>query len=73
VLARVRVATPDGASCSTGVALWDELEGAMDLFARADAALYEGKRDGGDQTVLFSREPSAIDSGERPAERTPTG
>jgi diguanylate cyclase (GGDEF)-like protein len=73
VLARVRVATPEGASCSAGAALWDELEGAMELFERADAALYAGKRDGGDQTVLLPREPSAPDPDERRAERTLTG
>jgi diguanylate cyclase (GGDEF)-like protein len=47
VLARVREATPDGGSCSAGLALWDEREGALSLFERADAALYTAKRNGG--------------------------
>jgi diguanylate cyclase (GGDEF)-like protein len=47
VLARVREASPNGASCSAGLALWDGVESALELFERADAALYTTKRNGG--------------------------
>jgi diguanylate cyclase (GGDEF)-like protein len=69
VLARVRVSTPGGASCSAGATLWDEQASAMELFQRADAALYEAKRDGGDQTVLLPLEPGTVDSDERRLDR----
>jgi diguanylate cyclase (GGDEF)-like protein len=46
ILERLRQATPEAASCSTGLAIWDERESALALFARADAALYEAKRTG---------------------------
>jgi diguanylate cyclase (GGDEF)-like protein len=57
VLSRVRAATPDG-SCSTGLAVWDESESALELFERADAALYAAKRGGGDQTVVVTKDDS---------------
>jgi hypothetical protein len=41
----------------------------MELFQRADAALYEAKRDGGDQTVLLPLEPGTVDSDERRLDR----
>ena len=44
VLERVRQATPDGQSCSAGVAWWNSQETSEDLLGRADAALYESKR-----------------------------
>jgi diguanylate cyclase (GGDEF)-like protein len=51
VLERVRSATPAGQTCSAGIATlaWDE--DADELLGRADAALYEAKRDR-DRTVL---------------------
>jgi diguanylate cyclase (GGDEF)-like protein len=42
---------PPGASCSAGVAQWRGAEPGADLVARADAALYDGKRAGGDRAV----------------------
>jgi diguanylate cyclase (GGDEF)-like protein len=60
VLARIRAATPEGSSCSTGLAVWDESESALELFERADAALYAAKRGGGDQTVLVPKEDSRV-------------
>jgi diguanylate cyclase (GGDEF)-like protein len=62
VLARVRGATPEESSCSAGLALWDELESALELFERADAALYAAKRDGGDLTILMPAEVSLVDA-----------
>jgi diguanylate cyclase (GGDEF)-like protein len=42
---------PPGAACSVGVAVWDRVEDAETLLARADAALYDGKRAGGGRAV----------------------
>jgi diguanylate cyclase (GGDEF)-like protein len=42
---------PPGAACSAGVAQWDCIEDGAVLVARADAALYQGKRAGGSQAV----------------------
>jgi len=46
VIERLRRATPQGAGCSAGVAVWDGSEPATDLFGRADAALYVAKQSG---------------------------
>jgi diguanylate cyclase (GGDEF)-like protein len=48
---RLRSATPEGERCSAGVAAFDGGEGADELVARADAALYEAKRGGRDRAV----------------------
>jgi diguanylate cyclase (GGDEF)-like protein len=42
---------PAGAASTAGVAQWNQLEDGADLVARADAALYDGKRAGGGQAV----------------------
>lgn len=41
---RLREVSPDGISCSYGVATWDGHETVTDFFRRADDALYEAKR-----------------------------
>ena len=51
IVERLRAATPDGQTCSAGLVRWDEVEAAEDLFARADAALYEAKGAGRDRLV----------------------
>ena len=51
LLELLREVTPEGASSSVGVALWDCEEDAAALVARADAALYEAKRAGRDRVV----------------------
>jgi diguanylate cyclase (GGDEF)-like protein len=45
---------PPGGACSAGVAQWDGIEHGARLVARADAALYDGKRAGGDRAVPAS-------------------
>ena len=52
IVARLRGAMPRGQTCSAGVARWDRTESSPELLARADAALYEAKRSGRNQTTL---------------------
>jgi diguanylate cyclase (GGDEF)-like protein len=54
VLERIREATPEDTSCSAGLTRWDGVEGALALFNRADAGLYEAKHAGGDRTVQLT-------------------
>ncbi len=58
VAERLRVAVPDGQTCSIGVAVWDGLEDAAGLLGRADAALYAAKRAGRDRVVTAA--PGAV-------------
>jgi len=51
IIERLRRATPDGVSCSAGIAEWDRNEYPQRLVGRADRALYEAKRSGRDQTI----------------------
>jgi diguanylate cyclase (GGDEF)-like protein len=46
IATRLLESTPGPASCSAGLAAWDGREGATELLARADAALYAAKRNG---------------------------
>jgi diguanylate cyclase len=46
VLDRVRLAMPQGETCSIGYATWDGVESADQLLARADHALYSAKNNG---------------------------
>jgi diguanylate cyclase (GGDEF)-like protein/PAS domain S-box-containing protein len=48
---RLRATTPEGESCSAGVAEWDGDEQAESLVGRADAALYRAKGAGRDRAV----------------------
>ncbi|MGH2981743.1 MAG: GGDEF domain-containing protein [Solirubrobacterales bacterium] len=51
LLDALRDATPEGASSSAGLALWDAEESADELVARDDRALYEAKRRGRDRVI----------------------
>jgi diguanylate cyclase (GGDEF)-like protein len=63
---------PPGASCTAGIAAWDGTESGAALVARADAALYDGKRAGGGRAVRATpmmpspRDPSRVPE-QRPA------
>lgn len=51
VIERLRSATPGGQTCSAGIALWDGSEPPEAALARADAALYQAKREGRNRTA----------------------
>jgi diguanylate cyclase (GGDEF)-like protein/PAS domain S-box-containing protein len=51
IVERLRAATPDGQTCSAGLALWHGGESVDELVARADKALYEAKETGRDRLV----------------------
>jgi diguanylate cyclase (GGDEF)-like protein/PAS domain S-box-containing protein len=55
IVERLRAATPDGQTCSAGLACWDYSETAVDLVDRADSALYRAKAAGRDQLVRAPR------------------
>jgi diguanylate cyclase (GGDEF)-like protein/PAS domain S-box-containing protein len=52
IVDRLRESTPNGRTCSAGVAQWDGQEALDRLFGRADKALYQAKDGGRDRTVL---------------------
>ena len=54
ILERLRGATPDGQTCSAGLARWTPGERVDELVARADKALYEAKESGRDRLVNAS-------------------
>jgi diguanylate cyclase (GGDEF)-like protein len=49
---RLRAATPEGETCSIGIACWDGLESPPGLLGRADGALYDAKRAGRNLSVI---------------------
>jgi diguanylate cyclase (GGDEF)-like protein len=52
VAERLRAATPEGETCSIGIACWDGEEAAAALLGRADSALYQAKRRGRNLSVI---------------------
>ena len=52
VLERLREATPDGQTCSVGLAAWDGRETPLQLVSRADDALYTSKKHGRDRLTV---------------------
>lgn len=52
VAERLRESVPDGQTCSIGVAAWDGSASASELYATADAALYQAKANGRDRVEL---------------------
>ncbi len=52
ILERLREVTPDGQTCSVGVACWDGRESPAELTARADDALYASKKQGRDRITV---------------------
>jgi diguanylate cyclase (GGDEF)-like protein len=52
VLERLRTSTPQGQTVSVGLATWDAVETGDQLVARADAALYQAKRNGRNRMVV---------------------
>lgn len=51
IVDRLRLATPDGVTCSAGLAEWDRAEPADQFLARADTALYAAKSAGRNRTI----------------------
>jgi diguanylate cyclase (GGDEF)-like protein/PAS domain S-box-containing protein len=51
ILERLRAATPDGQTCSAGLAVWTPGETVDEFVARADKALYEAKESGRNRLV----------------------
>ncbi|HEV3478622.1 MAG TPA: sensor domain-containing diguanylate cyclase [Gaiellaceae bacterium] len=51
LLERLRVVMPEAQTVSAGVACWDGSESTEELVGRADAALYEAKREGRDRLI----------------------
>lgn len=49
---RLRAVTPDGQTCSAGLACWDFSERVEDLLERADVALYAAKDSGRDRLAF---------------------
>ena len=60
VAERIRLATPNGQTCSVGIAIWDGSESSSELLDRADGALYEAKVAGRNRSVISrSRHPES--------------
>ncbi len=54
IVERLRGATPDGQTCSAGLAVWRAGESVDELVGRADTALYEAKESGRNRLVAMA-------------------
>lgn len=61
---RLRPVVPFRQTFSAGIALWSQGENSVELFSRADAALYQAKMDGRNRTTIAAK--PVIDAGARP-------
>ena len=52
VVQRVLDLTPDGETCSAGLAMWDPEEDLGSLLGRADGAMYQAKDEGRNRLVV---------------------
>ena len=52
IVERLRAATPEGQTCSAGIAVWDGVADLEGLISAADAALYRAKGEGRDRLAL---------------------
>jgi diguanylate cyclase (GGDEF)-like protein len=73
VLERVLHLTPDGQSCSVGVAAWNGRESSAELIARVDDALYEGKKHKGaeDRRIHVAKTDRSVGGSVAWADRIP--
>jgi diguanylate cyclase (GGDEF)-like protein len=60
VIETLRGCVPLDETVSAGIAQWDGVESGLELFARADRALYEAKRAGRDRAVQAGPEPALL-------------
>ena len=64
IIERLRLGSPQGVTCSVGMATWRRGEADSTLLKRADAALYDAKRSGRNR-IEWGRDP-ALDERRRP-------
>jgi diguanylate cyclase (GGDEF)-like protein len=69
VLQRVRTSTPDGQTCSVGVARWNESEDAAAVLRRADDAMYAAKHAGRDRVLVHRTDQPAHEKGQGSTDR----
>jgi diguanylate cyclase (GGDEF)-like protein len=70
VVERLRRATPGTLTASAGVATWNGTETGVELFARADAALYAAKQTGRNRTVAAPETPETVTDADAAADIT---
>jgi diguanylate cyclase (GGDEF)-like protein len=61
VVERLRERTPDGITCSAGIASWEAKDSVSMLVSRVDALLYQAKRAGRDRVAVHDDHQGAAD------------